>query len=148
MSVVATPDCTPKCRSAQHADEVVAAMTCGSEEGRLCTYLTAHCHNAATLRDGFGRTALHLAASLGKRALLEWLLDSKSADLLAKDKESSWTALHRSAFYGHIHCLMALVKVSPRNQSRNVAEGACLLQTVFLLWTHNHSYEILLSEHS
>lgn len=112
MSVAATPDCTPKCRSAQHADEVVAAMTGGSEEGRLCTFLTAHCHNAATLRDGFGRTALHLAASLGKRALLEWLLDSKSADLMAKDKESAWTALHRSAFYGHIHCLMALVKVS------------------------------------
>ncbi|XP_076136323.1 inhibitor of Bruton tyrosine kinase [Alosa pseudoharengus] len=110
MSVVASPDCTPKCRSAQHADEVVAAMTGGSEEGRLCTFLMAHCHNAATLRDGFGRTALHLAASLGKRALLEWLLDSKSADLLAKDKESGWTALHRSAFYGHIHCLMALVK--------------------------------------
>ncbi|KAL2084814.1 hypothetical protein ACEWY4_020332 [Coilia grayii] len=110
MSVVATPDCTPKCRSAQHADEVVAAMTGGSEEGRLCAFLTAHCYNAATLSDGFGRTALHLAASLGKRALLEWLLESKSADLLAKDKESGWTALHRSAFYGHIHCLMALVK--------------------------------------
>lgn len=112
MSVVATPDCTPKCRSAQHADEVVAAMTGGSEEGRLCTFLAAYCYNAATLRDGFGRTALHLAASLGKRTLLGWLLENKSADLLAKDMESGWTALHRSAFYGHIHCLMALVKVS------------------------------------
>ncbi|XP_063055674.1 inhibitor of Bruton tyrosine kinase isoform X2 [Engraulis encrasicolus] len=116
MSIVAmTPDCTPKCRSAQHADEVVAAMTVGGGsdggvEGRLCAFLTAHCHNAATLSDGFGRTALHLAASLGRRGLLEWLLESKSADLLAKDKESGWTAMHRSAFYGHIHCLMALVK--------------------------------------
>uniref|UniRef100_A0A674E195 Inhibitor of Bruton tyrosine kinase n=1 Tax=Salmo trutta TaxID=8032 RepID=A0A674E195_SALTR len=110
MSVVmATPDCTPKCRSMRHADEVVAALTRGSE-GRLRAFLNAHCHNAATLRDAFGRTALHLAASLGKRALLEWLLESKSADLMVKDKESGWTALHRSIFYGHIHCLMSLIK--------------------------------------
>uniref|UniRef100_A0A3Q1FAY9 Inhibitor of Bruton agammaglobulinemia tyrosine kinase n=1 Tax=Acanthochromis polyacanthus TaxID=80966 RepID=A0A3Q1FAY9_9TELE len=102
-------DCTPKCRSQQHADQVVAALTGGSE-GQLRAFLTSHCHNAATLRDAFGRTALHLAASLGKKALLEWLLDSKSADLTLKDKESGWTALHRSAFYGQIHCLISLVK--------------------------------------
>ncbi|KAM4633285.1 inhibitor of Bruton tyrosine kinase isoform 2-T2 [Polymixia lowei] len=106
---LATPDCTPKCRSPQHAEEVVAALTGGSER-QLRAFLTAHCHNAATLRDAYGRTALHLAASLGKKALLEWLLESKSADLMVKDKESGWTALHRSAFYGQIHCLMALVK--------------------------------------
>ncbi|KAG9276324.1 inhibitor of Bruton tyrosine kinase [Astyanax mexicanus] len=108
MSVL-TPECTSKCRSPRHAEEIVAALTSGSE-GQLKAFLSAYCHNAATLRDEFGRTALHLAASLGKRDLLEWLLDSKSADLLVKDKESGWTALHRSAFYGQIHCLMALVK--------------------------------------
>uniref|UniRef100_A0A669F062 Inhibitor of Bruton tyrosine kinase n=1 Tax=Oreochromis niloticus TaxID=8128 RepID=A0A669F062_ORENI len=102
-------DCTPKCRSQQHADQVVAALTSGSE-GQLRAFLTSHCHNAATLRDAFGRTALHLAASLGKKALLEWLLEIKSADLMLKDKESGWTALHRSAFYGQIHCLISLVK--------------------------------------
>uniref|UniRef100_A0A3Q0QZL9 Inhibitor of Bruton tyrosine kinase n=1 Tax=Amphilophus citrinellus TaxID=61819 RepID=A0A3Q0QZL9_AMPCI len=102
-------DCTPKCRSQQHADQVVAALTSGSE-GQLRAFLTSHCHNAATLRDAFGRTSLHLAASLGKKALLEWLLESKGADLMVKDKESGWTALHRSAFYGQIHCLMSLVK--------------------------------------
>ncbi|XP_031178617.1 inhibitor of Bruton tyrosine kinase [Sander lucioperca] len=102
-------DCTPKCRSQQHADEVVAALTGGSE-GQLRAFLTSHCHNAATLRDAFGRTALHLASSLGKKTLLEWLLECKSADLMVKDKESSWTALHRSAFYGQIHCLISLVK--------------------------------------
>lgn len=102
-------DCTPKCRSQQHADEVVAALTGGSE-GQLRAFLTSHCHNATTLRDAFGRTALHLAASLGKKALLEWLLESKSADLMVKDKESGWTAVHRSAFYGQIHCLISLTK--------------------------------------
>lgn len=106
---LATPDCTPKCRSRQHADEVVAALTHGSEK-QLRAFLSAHCHNVAMLRDAFGRTALHLAASVGKKALLEWLLESKSADLTVKDKESGWTALHRSAFYGQIHCLMALLK--------------------------------------
>lgn len=106
---LALPDCTPKCRSQQHAHEVVAALTCGSE-GQLRAFLTSHCHNAATSRDAFGRTALHLASSLGKKALLEWLLESKSADLTVKDKESGWTALHRSAFYGQIHCLISLVK--------------------------------------
>ncbi|KAJ8354071.1 hypothetical protein SKAU_G00216380 [Synaphobranchus kaupii] len=104
-----TPDCTPKCRSLAHADEVLAALTAGSE-GRLRAFLLGHCHNWATLRDRHGRTALHLAASLGKRSLLEWLLESKNADLLLKDKESGWTAVHRSAFYGHIHCLVVAVK--------------------------------------
>ncbi|KAL6108805.1 ibtk [Pungitius sinensis] len=106
---LALPDCTPKCRSQQHADEVVAALTGGSE-GRLRAFLTSHCHNATALRDAFGRTALHLASSLGKKALLAWLLESKNADLTVKDKESGWTAVHRSAFYGHIHCLISLVK--------------------------------------
>uniref|UniRef100_A0A671PS19 Inhibitor of Bruton tyrosine kinase-like n=1 Tax=Sinocyclocheilus anshuiensis TaxID=1608454 RepID=A0A671PS19_9TELE len=104
-----SPDCTPKCRSVRHAEEVIAALTSGSE-GSLQGFLSVHCHNAATLRDEFGRTALHLVASLGKCDLLQWLLDSKHADMLAKDKESGWTALHRSAFYGQIHCLMGLIK--------------------------------------
>lgn len=108
MSVV-SPDCTVKCRSLQHADDVVAALTSGTE-GQLRAFLSAHCHNSATLRDGFGRTALHMAASLGKKSLLEWLLEIKSAEVLVKDKESGWTALHRSAFYGQIHCLISLVK--------------------------------------
>ncbi|XP_037532373.1 inhibitor of Bruton tyrosine kinase [Nematolebias whitei] len=106
---LALPDCTPKCRSQQHADQVIAALTSGSE-GKLRAFLTSHCHNATSLRDSFGRTALHLAASLGKKALLEWLLESKCADLMVKDKESGWTALHRSAFYGQIHCLISMVK--------------------------------------
>ncbi|KAJ8290893.1 hypothetical protein GJAV_G00018920 [Gymnothorax javanicus] len=105
----AAPDCTLKCRSMMHADEVLAALTSGPE-GQLRAFLLSHCHNWATLRDRHGRTALHLAASLGKRALLEWLLESKNADLMLKDKESGWTAMHRSAFYGHIHCLVALMK--------------------------------------
>uniref|UniRef100_A0A671WHQ6 Inhibitor of Bruton tyrosine kinase n=1 Tax=Sparus aurata TaxID=8175 RepID=A0A671WHQ6_SPAAU len=106
---LASPCCTPKCRSSEHADQVVAALTRGSE-GKLRSFLNSYCYNAATVRDEFGRNALHMAASLGKKAILEWLLESKSADLMVKDKESGWTALHRSAFYGQIHCLISLVK--------------------------------------
>uniref|UniRef100_A0A1A8RFS5 Inhibitor of Bruton agammaglobulinemia tyrosine kinase n=2 Tax=Nothobranchius rachovii TaxID=451742 RepID=A0A1A8RFS5_9TELE len=106
---LASSDCTPKCRSQQHADQVIAALTSGSE-GKLRAFLTSHCHNATSLRDASGRTALHLAASLGKKTLLEWLLENKGADQMVKDKESGWTALHRSAFYGQIHCLISLVK--------------------------------------
>lgn len=107
---LAAPQCTTKCRSREHAEDVVAAVTRGSE-GQLRLFLSLHCHNAATLRDHFGRTALHMAASMGKKTLLEWLLEMKNSDLTAKDKESGWTALHRSAFYGQIHCLIPLVKV-------------------------------------
>ncbi|XP_069393451.1 inhibitor of Bruton tyrosine kinase [Paralichthys olivaceus] len=106
---LAQNNCTPKCRSLQHANDVIAALTSGSERP-LRGFLSSHCHNVATLRDDFGRTALHMAASVGKKAVLEWLLESKSADLMVKDKESCWTALHRSAFYGQIHCLISLVK--------------------------------------
>lgn len=107
---LAAPECTTKCRSQEHAEDVVAAVTRGSE-GQLRLFLSLHCHNATTLRDRFGRTALHMAASMGKKALLEWLLEMKNSDLMVKDKESGWTALHRSAFYGQIHCLISLVKV-------------------------------------
>lgn len=110
---LAAPQCTTKCRSREHAEEVVAAVTRGSE-GQLRLFLSLHCHNAATLRDRFGRTTLHMAASMGKKALLEWLLEMKNSDLAVKDKESGWTALHRSAFYGQIHCLISLVKVCRR----------------------------------
>ncbi|CAF96255.1 unnamed protein product [Tetraodon nigroviridis] len=106
---LAAPQCTTKCRSHEHAGEVVAAVTRGSE-GQLRLFLSLHCHNAAILRDRFGRTTLHMAASMGKKALLEWLLETKNSDLTVKDKESGWTALHRSAFYGQIHCLISLVK--------------------------------------
>ncbi|XP_041107151.1 inhibitor of Bruton tyrosine kinase isoform X2 [Polyodon spathula] len=106
---VAPPDCTPKCRSVQHALDALSALTKG-KEGQVKAFLSNHCHNVATLKDSFGRTALHFAASLGKRGVLDWLLDVKGADVLVKDKESGWTAMHRSVFYGHIDCLVSLVK--------------------------------------
>ncbi|XP_017656171.1 inhibitor of Bruton tyrosine kinase isoform X2 [Nannospalax galili] len=104
----ATPDCTPKCRSLQHAADVLSVVTKGSEK-QIKTFLASHCYSAATVKDAFGRNAVHLASSCGKKGVLDWLLE-RGVDPLVKDKESGWTALHRSIFYGHIDCLWSLLK--------------------------------------
>ncbi|NXC38850.1 IBTK kinase, partial [Penelope pileata] len=103
------PDCTSKCRSLQHALDVLSVVTRGSE-GQIKAFLSSYCYNAATIKDAFGRNVLHLASSCGKKGVLEWLAESKGVDLLAKDKESGWTALHRSIFYGYIDCVLSLLK--------------------------------------
>ncbi|XP_061845864.1 inhibitor of Bruton tyrosine kinase isoform X2 [Colius striatus] len=103
------PDCTSKCRSLQHALDVISVVTRGSE-GQIKAFLSSHCYNAATIKDAFGRNVIHLASSCGKKGVLDWLAESKGVDLLAKDKESGWTALHRSIFYGYIDCVLSLLK--------------------------------------
>lgn len=102
------PDCTTKCRSLKHALDVLSVVTKGSES-QIKAFLSGHCYNAATITDAFGRNALHLVSSCGKKGVLEWLLE-KGVDPLVKDKESGWTALHRSIFYGHIDCVWSLLK--------------------------------------
>ncbi|KAG6940264.1 inhibitor of Bruton tyrosine kinase [Chelydra serpentina] len=103
------PDCTLKCRSLQHALDIISVVTRGSE-GQIKAFLSSYCYNAATLKDTFGRNVLHLASSCGKKGVLDWLADTKGVDLLAKDNESGWTALHRGIFYGHIDCVWSLLK--------------------------------------
>ncbi|XP_036172490.1 inhibitor of Bruton tyrosine kinase isoform X6 [Myotis myotis] len=102
------PDCTLKCRSLKHALDVLSVVTKGSEN-QIKAFLSSHCYNAATIKDDFGRNALHLVSSCGKKGVLEWLIE-KGVDPLVKDKESGWTALHRSIFYGHIDCVWSLLK--------------------------------------
>ncbi|KAM6126684.1 inhibitor of Bruton tyrosine kinase [Pterocles gutturalis] len=103
------PDCTTKCRSLQHALDVISVVTRGSE-GQIKAFLSSYCYNAATIKDAFGRNVIHLASSCGKKGVLDWLAETKGVDLLAKDKESGWTALHRSIFYGYIDCVLSLLK--------------------------------------
>ncbi|XP_040409954.1 inhibitor of Bruton tyrosine kinase isoform X4 [Cygnus olor] len=103
------PDCTAKCRSLQHALDVISVVTRGSE-GQIKAFLSSYCYNAATIKDAFGRNVLHLASSCGKKGVLDWLAETKGVDLSAKDKESGWTALHRSIFYGYIDCVLSLLK--------------------------------------
>ncbi|XP_032538507.1 inhibitor of Bruton tyrosine kinase isoform X1 [Chiroxiphia lanceolata] len=103
------PECTSKCRSLQHALDVISVVTRGSE-GQIKAFLSSYCYNAATIKDAFGRNVIHLASSCGKKGVLDWLAETKGVDLLAKDKESGWTALHRSIFYGYIDCVLSLLK--------------------------------------
>ncbi|XP_077606385.1 inhibitor of Bruton tyrosine kinase isoform X3 [Crocuta crocuta] len=102
------PDCTSKCRSLKHALDVLSVVTKGNEN-QIKAFLSSYCYNAATIKDAFGRNALHLVSSCGKKGVLDWLIE-KGVDLLVKDKESGWTALHRSIFYGHIDCVWSLLK--------------------------------------
>ncbi|XP_043542884.1 inhibitor of Bruton tyrosine kinase isoform X2 [Chiloscyllium plagiosum] len=102
-------DCTPKCRSLQHALDMISVLTKGTES-QSKAFLSLYCYNATSLKDGFGRTVLHMAASCGKKSVLDWLLEKKGADPSVKDKESGWTALHRSIFYGHVDCSVFLLK--------------------------------------
>ncbi|KAM4865640.1 inhibitor of Bruton tyrosine kinase isoform 1-T2 [Thomomys bottae] len=104
----AIPDCTARCRSLEHALDILSVITKGSEN-QIKAFLSSHCYNAATTKDAFGRNALHLASSCGKKGVLDWLME-KGVDPLVKDKESGWTALHRSIFYGHIDCVWSLLK--------------------------------------
>ncbi|XP_029799495.1 inhibitor of Bruton tyrosine kinase isoform X2 [Suricata suricatta] len=102
------PDCTSKCRSLKHALDVLSVVTKGNEN-QIKAFLSSYCYNAATIKDAFGRNALHLVSSCGKKGVVDWLIQ-KGVDLLVKDKESGWTALHRSIFYGHIDCVWSLLK--------------------------------------
>ncbi|XP_043930033.1 inhibitor of Bruton tyrosine kinase [Protopterus annectens] len=102
-------DCTPRCHSLQHASDIISVVTRGTES-QVKGFLSTHCHNSALLKDNMGRTALHIAASCGKKGVVEWLIENKGADPALKDKESGWTALHRSMFYGYIDCVMSLLK--------------------------------------
>ncbi|XP_054155026.1 inhibitor of Bruton tyrosine kinase-like [Oppia nitens] len=110
ITVSREPECTVWCRSGQHADQLLAAITGRPEPGdRLQTYCRSVCHNFPVIADKFGRTALHAAASCGCLRFCEWLVDKCGADLDGKDYESGWTALHRALYYGQIGCAKLLV---------------------------------------
>ncbi|CAN7986704.1 unnamed protein product [Ixodes hexagonus] len=104
-----TPDCTPRCKSSQHADLVLSAITKGTV-AEIQTYCRQLCHNFWTVSDILGRTALHVAASVGKAELVQWLLDQCHAEVDVRDHESGWTALHRAVFYGQLHCARLLMQ--------------------------------------
>lgn len=108
MPVTFDPECGPKCRSKNHAYELVSAITKGNlAEVQAFAKL---CHAAGHHNDMFGRSALHMAASCGKVEIVEWLIEEKGGDLTLKDAESGWTALHRAMFYGQLATVRLLVQ--------------------------------------
>ncbi|XP_028412320.1 inhibitor of Bruton tyrosine kinase-like [Dendronephthya gigantea] len=102
-------DCTAKCRLNRHADVVLSAVTRESLQN-FQQFAKYFCGNGIKTRDSFGRNALHIAASCGRKDILKWLLEDGSLDVTEKDFESGWTALHRSCYYGHLSCALLLLE--------------------------------------
>lgn len=106
------PDCTNHCKSHQHGEIVTSAISKrGVSDRELCAFLNYTCCRCESVTDFSGRTALHVAASCGRLHLVKWLVCNRGADIDVKDRESGYTALHRSIFYGQIHVAVELVKL-------------------------------------
>lgn len=109
------PDCTIYCKSVQHGDVITAALSKRSiSDFDLCAFLNYTCMRCESVRDSAGRTALHVAASCGRIEVVKWLISSRHADIEAKDRESGYTALHRSIFYGKINVAVELIKLGKK----------------------------------
>lgn len=103
-------ECTLKCRSVQHATELAYIVTKTSDTHTLISAAN-QCHSCHKNQDIAGRHLLHMAASCGRSELLEWLIKLKKADMELKTLENGWTPAHCSAFYGHIDCLIMLIRL-------------------------------------
>lgn len=106
-------DCTKNCKSRQHGQSITSAITKRSvSDESLASFIKNTCANFPKAFDFEGRTALHMAASRGRNALMEWLVrHSSDAFINARDRESGYTPLHRSIFYGQIHSAVSLMKL-------------------------------------
>ncbi|CAG9795587.1 unnamed protein product [Diatraea saccharalis] len=106
-------DCTRRCRSRYHGQVLTSAITKRSvSDQTLASFIKATCANFVKAFDFEGRTALHMAASRGRLQLMEWLIrHSPDAFANARDRESGYTPLHRSIFYGQINAAVSLMKL-------------------------------------
>ncbi|XP_029709286.1 inhibitor of Bruton tyrosine kinase [Aedes albopictus] len=103
-------ECTRKCHLPHHGNAITAALTKKSvSDELLATYVAKLCRNFAEILDDQGRSALHLAASVGRYAIAEWLLNN-GASFAIKDGESGHTALHRAMYYGCVGVAVLLLK--------------------------------------
>ena len=64
-------DCTAKCRSPAHCQELARALSHPVEEVASLAWLVRHCHAPARARDRHGRTLVHAAAARGLMLVLE-----------------------------------------------------------------------------
>ena len=103
-------ECTAKCRLSFHADVVLSVVTRESLQD-VQHFVKYFCGNGAQARDNFGRNALHIAASCGRKDILKWLLEEKYLDVHEKDLESGSTPLHKACYYGHLSCALLLIQV-------------------------------------
>jgi hypothetical protein len=102
--------CSLKCRSNQHALELISLLTKTNDVQILLSGLM-QCWNCHKIQDLYGRTLLHMAASCGRAELIEWLLRFKKIDMNNKTYENGWTAAHCASFYGQINSLVTLIRL-------------------------------------
>ena len=109
MKYLETRTCTPKCKSAQHALDIIGLITKTSDTKTILSGLL-QCFNCHKVHDAYGRYLLHMLAACGRTECCEWLIKFKKADIHLKTAENGWTPAHCAAFYGHIDVLILLIK--------------------------------------
>ena len=103
-------DCTSDCYLEQHAKIILCCTALGNLQ--LLQHCASICGNPFKISDALGRNALHVAASRGHLHIVEWLLArGKGGPIDLADRESKWTALHRSVYFGHLGVAAHLIKV-------------------------------------
>ena len=102
-------ECTSRCCSKKHADYIFSAITKDKEHEEKVLNFLASCSNVAANRDSYGRNALHVAASLGRVKIIQWLLSAKDANVHVKDSESGYSPLHRAVYFGQLHAARSLL---------------------------------------
>ncbi|KAL1502111.1 hypothetical protein ABEB36_007304 [Hypothenemus hampei] len=103
------PDCTTNCK---HGESITASITKRAvTDSQLASYLSYICAHCESVKDLDGRTALHVASSCGRTDLVRWLVENRHSNINAKDRESGYTPLHRSIFYGKIDTTVELIKL-------------------------------------
>lgn len=101
--------CAPKCRSSQHALDLAGLLSKTSDTNVLLSGLW-QCWQCQKIHDTSGRYLLHWASMYGRARVCEWLVRQKHADVNVKSGENGWTPAHCACFYGHIDCLVTLIR--------------------------------------
>lgn len=96
-------DCTKKCKNVNHGSKITSSITKrGISDEALASYIAKICRNFTDVLDEEGRSALHLAVSVGNRYdLCVWLLRC-GANLNLRDKESGHSPFTRAIYYGNV----------------------------------------------
>ena len=83
-----------------------------SDSQRLKELVCRGAKKLPRLVDSHGCTALHVLASVpGSGEMMEWMLENSGIEVDKADRESLWTALHRSIYYGNVTAAISLIKV-------------------------------------
>uniref|UniRef100_A0A336KSV8 CSON014850 protein n=1 Tax=Culicoides sonorensis TaxID=179676 RepID=A0A336KSV8_CULSO len=96
-------DCTKKCKKTEHGNAITSALTKRAVSNeKLARYITKMCRNFAEVLDDEGRSALHMAVSVGNRYDIVEYLIRQGAVINLRDRESGQTAITRAILYGNL----------------------------------------------